>query len=49
MLETLSYNDSKQLYIFNSTSEKDEKLAQCIDRIEEKFGKNSIKAGFWNS
>ena len=47
MLETLSYNDSEQLYIFDSTSEKDEKLAKCIDRIEEKFGKNSIKAGYY--
>ena len=49
MLESLSYNKEEQLFLFDNTSEKDEKLAKCIDNIEQKFGKNSIKTGFWNS
>lgn len=49
MLENLSYNDEQQLFLFDSASEKDEKLAKCIDKIEERFGKNSIKTGFWET
>lgn len=49
MLEKLSYNQEEQLFLFDNTSEKDEKLAKCIDNIEKRFGKNSIKTGFWNS
>ena len=47
MLEGLIYNAEEQLFLFDTSSDKDEKLAKCIDRIEEKFGKNSIKAGFY--
>lgn len=47
MLNNLSYSDSEQLFLFDSVSEKDKKLAECIDKIENKFGKNSIKTGFW--
>jgi len=49
MLEKLSYNDEQQLFLFDSNSDKDEKLAKCIDSIESKYGKNSIKTGFWES
>ncbi len=47
MLEGLTYNAEEQLFLFDTSSDKDEKLAKCIDRIEEKFGKNSIKTGFY--
>ena len=47
MLEGLIYNAEEQLFLFDTSSDKDEKLAKCIDRIEEKFGKNSIKTGFY--
>ena len=47
MLEGLTYNAEEQLFLFDTNSDKDEKLAKCIDRIEEKFGKNSIKTGFY--
>lgn len=49
ILSSLSYEDGEQLFLFNTGSEKDEKLARCIDKIEERFGKNSIKTGFYKT
>lgn len=46
-LNKLSYNNEEQLLLFDTNSQKDEKLAKCIDNIEKKFGKNSIKTGYW--
>lgn len=49
MLCDLSYSQEQQLFLFDNPSEKDEKLAECIDKIEERFGKNSIKTGFYKT
>ena len=38
--------NAKQLNLLNSGEEKNNNLAKCIDRIEAKFGKNSIRTGF---
>lgn len=46
-LEKLTYEGGNQLFLFDSDFEKHSKLAKCIDNIEEKFGKNSIKAGYY--
>lgn len=45
ILGNLSYNNEQQLFLFNKQSEKDNNLAKCIDNIEKKYGKNSIKTG----
>ena len=47
ILNNLSYSQSEQLFLFDTTSDKDDKLAKCIDKIEEKYGKHSIKTGFY--
>ncbi len=36
----------KQLSLLNPNGERNNKLAKCIDNIELKFGKNSIRTGF---
>ncbi len=47
ILNNLLYSQSEQLFLFDTTSDKDDKLAKCIDKIEEKYGKHSIKTGFY--
>ena len=47
ILGDLSYGKSEQLFLFDTASDKDDKLAKCIDKIEEKYGKNSIKTGYY--
>lgn len=37
---------NKQLTLLDSDSDKKESLARCIDKIESKFGKNSIRTGY---
>ena len=37
---------NKQLTLLDSNSDKKESLARCIDKIESKFGKNSIRTGY---
>ena len=47
VLEKFSFNNEEQLFLFNTEiSEKKKKLAQSIDNIEKKYGKNSIKTGY---
>lgn len=51
ILDRLSFGDEQQLFLFSEekVDEKKHKLAQSIDRIEQKFGKNAIKTGFCDS
>jgi DNA polymerase-4/DNA polymerase V len=46
VLENLSSKNGEQLSLFDTGNEKEEKLSQCIDNIEKRFGKNSIRTGF---
>lgn len=46
MLEHLSSVNSEQLSLFDEDKQKEEKLSKCIDNIEKRFGKNSIRTGF---
>lgn len=46
ILEKLSFSDGEQLSLFSLPDEKEQKLSKCIDNIERKFGKNSIRTGF---
>ena len=46
VLENISFADGEQLSLFSEGSEKEEKLSKCIDNIEKRFGKNSIRTGF---
>ena len=45
ILENLSFN-GEQLSLFSENDEKEQNLSQCIDNIEKKFGKNTIRTGF---
>ncbi len=38
--------NSKQLTLLNENGERNSNLARCIDKIEARFGKNSIRTGF---
>jgi len=49
MLGHLSYNQEEQLNMFDTISKKEKNLASCIDNIEKKYGKNSIKTGFYQT
>ena len=48
ILEDIKYDSGEQLFLFadNSSDEKNEKLAACIDKLETKFGKDIVKTGF---
>ncbi len=46
VLEQLSFSDGEQLSLFSQPDEKEQKLSKCIDTIEKRFGKNSIRTGF---
>lgn len=46
VLDKLSFSDGEQLSLFAQADEKEEKLSKCIDNIEKRFGKNSIRTGF---
>ena len=46
ILDNLSFSEGEQLSLFDSGDKKEEKLSQCIDNIEKRFGKNSIRTGF---
>lgn len=46
-LENLNYNEEEQLQLFIEKQHKNcEKLAQSIDKLEKKFGRNIVKTGF---
>ena len=45
--EKLVYNEAQQGFLFNEeVDERKEKLSQCFDKLEAKFGKNIIQTGF---
>ncbi|MCD8377452.1 MAG: hypothetical protein LUB59_01540 [Candidatus Gastranaerophilales bacterium] len=46
VLEHLSFGNDEQLSLFDYENQKDERLSKCIDNIEKRFGKNSIRTGF---
>ncbi len=48
ILEDLRCNNEEQLFLFSDTKEdrKKEKLSQCFDKLENKFGKNIVQIGF---
>lgn len=46
VLERLSFSGGEQLSLFSQPDEKEQKLSKCIDNIEKRFGKNSIRTGF---
>ena len=48
VLDKFSFNNETQLYLFDDTefSSKKDKLTKSIDKIEKKYGKNSIKTGY---
>mgnify|MGYP000263977930 FL=1 len=46
ILEHLSFANNEQLSLFDEGKQKEEKLSKCIDNIEKRFGKNSIRTGF---
>ena len=47
VLENISYG-GEQLSLFDKGSEKERNLSQCIENIEKRFGRNSIRTGFVN-
>jgi len=50
MLDNITLDNAEQLFLFANKEEesKNEKLAQCLDKLEFKFGKNVVKTGFTN-
>jgi len=48
ILEGIKYNSGEQLFLFSDeeTDSKNEKLASCIDKLENKFGKDIVRTGF---
>ena len=48
IFENITYDSAEQLFLFsdNEADSKNKKLAECIDNIESKFGKNTIRTGF---
>ena len=51
ILEGITYDSGEQLFLFSDeeTDTKNRKLAQCIDKLENKFGKDVVKTGFTHS
>ncbi|MCR5265888.1 MAG: hypothetical protein K6E29_04770 [Cyanobacteria bacterium RUI128] len=45
VLENISYG-GEQLSLFDDGDNREENLSRCIDNIEKRFGKNSIRTGF---
>ncbi|MBO6087580.1 hypothetical protein J6P92_04450 [bacterium] len=48
ILENFVYNSAEQISLFSdiSVDTKKEKLSKCLDRLEEKFGKDVVQTGF---
>jgi len=48
ILEDFMSADEEQMFLFDNreNSQKSERLAKCIDKLESKFGKNIIQTGF---
>ena len=47
VLEDISYTTETQLSLFENETQESSKLAKAIDNINKKYGKNLIKAGFY--
>ena len=45
VLENLSFG-GEQLSLFSEGDDKEQKLSQCLDNIEKRFGKNAIRTGY---
>ncbi|MEI8378455.1 MAG: hypothetical protein WCF95_07960, partial [bacterium] len=49
-IEGLNFNEEEQLQLFiEKQSRNCEKLAESIDKLEKKFGKNIVKTGFYGN
>lgn len=48
VLENFSSFSEKQLDLFQETDSKKEKLAESLDKLEAKFGRNIVRTGFIN-
>ena len=48
VLENFSSYSESQLNLFQNTDNKKEKLAESLDKLESKFGRNIVKTGFTN-
>ncbi len=48
MLDNITFNAAEQLFLFADSEEetKNQKLAKCLDSLENRFGKNVVKTGF---
>jgi len=47
ILDGIVHNSETQLFLFaDENAEKKEKLAQCFDKLESRFGKNIVRTGF---
>ncbi len=48
MLDNITFDNAEQLFLFADSEEdsKNKKLANCLDKLEGKFGKNIVKTGF---
>ncbi len=48
MLDNITYDSAEQLFLFadNQEDDKNKRLAECLDKLENKFGKNIVKTGF---
>lgn len=48
ILDDFTSTDGEQMFLFadNEKNQKSERLANCIDKLESKFGKNIIQTGF---
>lgn len=48
MLDNITFDNAEQLFLFSDGDEdsKNKKLADCLDKLEGKFGKNIVKTGF---
>lgn len=48
ILDGITSNTSEQLFLFSNddTDNKNQRLADCLDKLESRFGKNIVKTGF---
>lgn len=48
VLDNFTFNDGAQMFLFadNEKSEKSERLAKCLDKLESKFGRDIVQTGF---
>jgi nucleotidyltransferase/DNA polymerase involved in DNA repair len=51
IFENIKYDAGEQLFLFSDEVDdnKNKKLAQCIDKLESKFGKDIVRTGFTDS